>query len=122
MPKSSYGRSLSRLFRMVTGIKTREERDRFLALWASWEERYGEAIDSRRERGPVFSDIKRARSVLLKALPSMFDYLEDPAIPPTTNALEGYFSRMKDHYREHRGLSVRKRDGYFSWYFYYHPK
>src|SRR3989337_4239062 len=74
------------------------------------------------ERGRVFSDIKRAGSMLLKALPDMFHYLDNPKIPATTNGLEGYFSRLKAHYRQHRGLHPSKRANYFSWYFYHRPR
>jgi hypothetical protein len=52
----------------------------------------------------------------------MFHYIDDPHIPTTTNGLEGYFSRLKSHYRQHSGLSPRKRLNYFAWYFYFKPK
>ncbi len=121
-PRTIYGKRLSSIFSMATKIKTKEERDKFLELLGKWEERYGKAIATRPERGPVFSDIKRARSMLLNALPDMFHHLDNPAIPPTTNGLEGYFTRLKSHYRQHRGLSREKRRGYFSWFFYYKPR
>jgi hypothetical protein len=73
------------------------------------------------ERGRVFSDIKRARSMLIKALPDMFHYLNNPDISFTTNGLESYFSRLKSHYRQHRGLRKKKLDNYFKWYLYYKP-
>jgi|TARA_Y100000031_G_C8170323_1_gene361462 hypothetical protein len=87
------GRELRIIFLQVTGIRTKEERDQFL-----------ESVEPRPEKGRVFSDMKRARSMLIKALPYMFHYLDDPNIPFTTNGLEGYFSRLKGHYRQHRGL------------------
>ena len=39
----------------------------------------------------------------------------------TTNALEGYFGRLKQKYRIHRGLSPHKRKSYFRWYLYLKP-
>jgi hypothetical protein len=87
-----------------------------------WEKQYGRDIAKQPERGRVFSDIKRARSMLIKAIPYMFNYLEDPRISYTTNGLEGYFSRLKGHYRQHRGLRKRKLENYFSWYFFIKPK
>jgi hypothetical protein len=60
--------------------------------------------------------------MLLKALPDMFHYLDDPAIPITTNGIESYISRLKSHYRQHRGLSKNKLENYFSWYLFYKPK
>jgi hypothetical protein len=122
VPKTTYARKLRRLFLKVTRIRTREERNAFLKLVGEWEDKYGSQIRHRPETGYVFSDIKRARSMLLRALPDMFHYLDDPLIPISTNSLEGYFSRLKGRYRQHRGLSRRKRNNYFQWYFYYVPK
>ncbi len=121
-PKAPYARRLRQIFLRVTGIATAADREAFLNLVATWEARYGTEIAARKEAGRVFSDIKRARSMLLRALPNMFHYLDDPHIPTTTNGLEGYFSRLKSHYRQHRGLSPRKRPNYFAWYFYLVPR
>ena len=116
-PKTAYARRLRQVFLQVTRISNHAERNAFLALVDEWEGRYGAEIVARKETGRVFSDIKRARSMLRHALPNMFHYLDDPRIPTTTNGLEGYFSRLKSHYRQHRGLSPRKRSSYFDWYF-----
>ena len=85
------------IFLQVTGITTKARRDAFLNLFATWEDRYGNEIAARKEVGWVFSDVRRARSMLIKALPDMFYYFDDPQIPTTTNGLEGYFSRLKSH-------------------------
>lgn len=74
------------------------------------------------ETGWVFSDLKRARSLLLAALPDMFHYLDDPAIPKSTNALEEYFARLKHKYRQHRGLAPPHRSAYFRWYVHLCPR
>lgn len=71
-PKRTYARKLREIFRQVTYIRTKEERDRFIACLVDWEEEYGRFVATEPERGRVFSDIKRARSMLLKALPDMF--------------------------------------------------
>jgi hypothetical protein len=121
-PKTPYARQLRKIFLKVTNITTLADREAFLDLIATWEVRYGVEISTRRETGRVFSDIKRARSMLLRALPDMFHYLDDPNISTTTNGLEGYFSRLKSHYRQHRGLSPKKRPNYFAWYFQFKPR
>ena len=121
-PKSASARGLRRLFRIVTDIKTKEEHAIFLELLKQWEERYGRYIAIQPEKGRVFSDIKRARSMLLKAVPDMFHYLDDSSIPFSTNGLEGYFSRLKSHYRGHRGLDRKKLESYFNWYFHFRPR
>jgi transposase-like protein len=109
---------LRRLFERVTDIATRSERNQFITQWQKWEARFGYLIASRPGKGKVFSDVKKARSLLYYALPNMFHYLDDPQIPNNTNWIEGYFSRLKSRYRQHRGLSKENRLNYFIWYFY----
>ena len=121
-PKTDYARDLRALFNIVTYINTEAERDSFIEEFICWEKMYGNAIAKQPEKGEVFSDIKRARSMLLKALPDMFHYIDDHNIPRSTNGIEGYFSRLKRHYRQHRGLTPKKRENYFAWYFHFKPK
>jgi len=121
-PKAVYARRLRDIFLKVTHIRTEEERDEFLGLIIQWEQKYGQYIGALPEKGRVFSDIKRARSMLLKALPDMFHYLDNPGISVTTNGLESYFSRLKSHYRQHRGLSRKKLNSYFNWYLSLRPR
>jgi hypothetical protein len=121
-PKRADAKALRMIFLDVMSIRTKKERDQLLSRIRDWEEMYGEDIAKAPERGRVFSDVKRARSMLMRALPNMFHYLDHPAIPPTTNGLEGYFSRLKGHYRQHRGLSPEKRNAYFDWYFKLRPR
>lgn len=120
-PKTTNARRLRDIFLKVTRIRTKQQRDQFLEMVTEWEQNYGRDIATRPEKGWVFSDLKRARSMLIKALPYMFGYLDDQRIPFTTNGLEGYFSRLKRHYRQHRGLRRNKLDNYFSWYFFFRP-
>ncbi len=116
-PKRAAVTHLRRLFIKVKSINTGRERDEFMIAWRKWENHFGNPIASQPERGRVFSDVKRARSLLLHALPNMFHYLDNPNIPSDTNWLESYFSRLKSKYRNHRGLSKKNRIKYFSWYF-----
>lgn len=116
-PKRTDAKKLRLLFLNVTSIRTREQRHQFLKQLASWEERYGHRIASSQETGWVFSDLKRARSMLIAALPDMFHYMNDPLIPTSTNGLEGYFARLKQRYRQHRGMREESRRTYFQWYF-----
>ncbi len=121
-PKTAYARKLRDLFLQVIQVRTKTDRDVFLEAVREWEAMYGHEIAAKPEIGPVFSDVKRARSMLLRALPDMFHYLDDPHIPISTNGLEGYFSRLKLRYRQHRGMSKGNLASYFHWYFYLVPK
>ncbi len=117
-PKRTDAKKLRVLFLQVTKINTYEEKKEFLAKLDIWEKRYGYKLQDQPEKGWVFSDLKRARSMLLKALPNMFHFLDNHSIPKSTNRIEGYFSRLKDFYARHRGLAPHKRTAFFDWYFF----
>jgi hypothetical protein len=117
-PKTVEAKKLRSLFLSIINIETLEQKNKFLLLVKKWEDTYGCKIKDRPERGRVFSDLKRARSMLLNALPNAFHYLQDTKIAKTTNLAEGYFSFMKTRYRDHRGLSPLKRKAFFNWFFY----
>ncbi len=120
-PKRADARQLRRIFLMVLQIRSQHQRRQFERVFARWNDRYGFRLGQFTERAWVSNDLQRARSMLTNALPFMFGYLHDSNIPRSTNALEGYFSRLKLRYRQHRGLSERHRLNYFRWYFYLCP-
>jgi hypothetical protein len=120
-PKRTDAKHLREIFLRLSAVRTSVQAKRFIADVMTWEQRFGDAIDQSSDRGWVFGDLLRARSMLLKALPDLFHYVTNPQIPSSTNTLESYFSRLKEHYRHHRGLAVHHRDAYFKWYFYLVP-
>jgi transposase len=121
-PKRTDAKHLRELLLKLTEVKTKDDSLRFTKGFYAWEKRFGTGIESSPNRGWVFSDIIRARSMVTKALPNLFHYIDDPKIAYSTNALEGYFSRVKEHYRLHRGLSKNNKINYFKWYFFLKPK
>ncbi len=116
-PKRIDAKHLRKIFLGVSSIRHSSDKSCFLTQVYRWEDKYGQRIATSAETGWVFSDLKRARSMLLTALPDMFYYLQDHNIPHSTNALEGYFSRLKQKYRQHRGLAKHHRLAYFNWFF-----
>lgn len=115
-PQTELAKELRELFVRTTYIRTQRQRDTFIGDLNRWENKYGEVVENFPSNHKTLSDIKRARSMILKALPDMFHYLNNTNIPFSTNSLEGYFSRVKWAYRNHRGLAQRKRINYFKWY------
>lgn len=115
-PYRTDAKHLRSIFLAVTEVDNHEKMDLFINQVMEWEYRFGPAIQTRVGSGKVFSDIKRARSMLLTALPDMFHYLNDNNITWSTNAVEGYFGRMKLKYRQHPGLSHGKQMAFFNWY------
>lgn len=121
VPKRTEAIKLREILLQVLYIKTKEQSDNFTKGFNLWEDRYGSGLSRSTNRGKVFSDLLRTRSMIRNALPNMFSYLDYPEISKTTNALEGYFGRLKQKYRIHRGLAPQKRKIYFRWYFYLKP-
>ena len=121
-PKRTDAKKLRRIFLKVSNIDSQLKSEEFINTFNEWENLYGNKILQNKDRGWVASDIQRARSMLIKALPFMFNYLKDNNIPNSTNAIEGYFSRLKQRYRQHKGLSISHQKNYFKWYFYLCPK
>lgn len=121
-PKRTDAKHLRALFLALTDVRTASEAMLFVRRVHDWEQRFGPTISASRPRGWVFPDLVRARSMLLKALPDLFHFVGHADVARSTNALEGYFSRLKEHYRRHRGLSPKNRTAYFRWYFHLVPK
>lgn len=121
-PKRPDAQYLRELFLQLSAVRTPIDRDRWINQLIEWEQQYGWKIDLTPEHGRVFSDLKRARSLIVHALDHMFHYLDDPNIVSHTNGLEGYFSRLKLRYRQHRGISPDRRRAYMHWYLHLCPK
>jgi len=117
-PKRTDAKHLRKIFLRICTVKTDSEVRKIKKDIFAWERRFGPAIVHSTDRGWVFGDLLRARSMILKSLPDLFHFVRNSHIPSSTNTLESYFSRLKEHYRHHRGLAVVHRDTYFRWYFY----
>jgi len=115
-PKRTDAKKLRMLLLRVSKIHTHDKRRSFLNDLGKWEAIYGHRIESTSRKGWVSTDLQQARKMLLRAVPFMFHYLDEPKIPNTTNALEGYYARLKDKYRQHRGLSPKHQNAFFQWY------
>ena len=50
------------------------------------------------------------------ALPDMFQFIDHPDVPRTSNGLESFFGHIKDHMRIHRGLSLEHHKNFVKWY------
>jgi transposase-like protein len=118
-PKTEAGRELRAIISTLSGIKSYEERDRFIESYLDWKKRNKDSVLSLPRTTVAFQDLKRTMTLLNNATPDMFYYLEDRHIHSTTNALEGFHSRLKADYQRHRGLSKEHRVRYLRWYSYF---
>ncbi len=108
-PKSLEAKKLKGIFREVFSVKDFQSKEIFIQKVLFWEQQYGHKILINPSNGWVMSDLKRARSMLLNALPDMFHFLDNPKIPHTTNCAESFFSKLKENLKIHRGLTEERR-------------
>lgn len=108
-PKSIEAKKLKEIFREIFSIKDHKSKKLFIEKIMSWEQKYGNRVAIHPSGGWVMSDLKRARSMLLKAMPEMFHFLDHPQIPNTSNCAESFFSKLKENIKIHRGLTKEKR-------------
>ena len=115
-PKLEASKDLREILLTITYVKDERDREAFIKAFDNWEKRHSRSVLALPSKDKVYGDLQRTRSLILHALPYMFHYLDDQCIAATTNKLEGYFSRLKEIYRKHRGLSKKHRQNYFAWY------
>jgi len=117
-PKTEAGRILRIILKLVTDIKTEEEKTLFITAYKSWYQKYKNFIKALPRNSAAHIDLKKAMGLINNALPDMFHYIKDPNIAPTTNLLENFYSQLKHHYRSHRGLTERHKISYLKWFCY----
>lgn len=118
-PKTEAGRELRVILSKLSRIKTTKERDAFIQAYLAWGNKYKESVLSLPHTTIAFKDLRRTMVLINNALPDMFYYLEDERVHSTTNALEGFHSRLKADYHRHRGLTKEHRIQYIRWYCYF---
>ena len=118
-PKTVAGKELRLILMRLSSIDTIKERNRFISDYRNWLTQYRNFVMSLPRSTIAFKDLQRTIVLINNALPDMFRYLKDPHIHATTNALEGFHSRLKTDYQRHRGLTRKNRIHYIQWYCYF---
>lgn len=118
-PKTEAGKALRTILKSVTEIATDKDREKFISIYRAWHEDWGPFIRSLPWTSVANKDLKRVMGLINNAIPDMFHYLRDRKIPPTTNLLENFYSQLKHHYRNHRGLTEEHKVSYLKWFCYY---
>jgi len=123
-PKHAAGIELRRLVLLLLKIKTENDRLFWTNELYNWHERH-KAYLSEKTYNPTTGRywythklLRRSYQTIKRALPNMFHYLANPAIPNTTNGIEGFFSHLKNHIDLHRGLTPQHRINFIKWYVY----
>jgi len=124
-PQTTVAKELLTLSRQITAIKTIEQSHIWLVNlyhWYSSNEFYINELSFNQETSRYWythKNLHAASSLLIKAVPNMFAYLDDPEIPYTTNRLENYFTHLKEKLTLHRGLRFKAKMNFIKWYLHF---
>jgi len=120
--KTLAGWELRDLILKLNTIKTHEKHNLWVRNFYHWGNQYYSFL---KEKSYSFEKknwwythrgLRKTRRMIINALPDMWHYLDNPKISKDTNGLEGRWSSLKGHFRNHRGLSKNRRKNYLSWY------
>lgn len=121
-PKLPAGQELLIISNKITSIKTYEQCGLWLLSMKQWEDKYLEFVNETSlniESGRYWykhKNLHAAYYLIIKAIPNMFGYLDDPHIPNTTNRLESYFKHLKEKLTLHSGLRIESKRNFIKWY------
>ena len=124
-PKNEAGIELREIISKVHLIENQTERDYWIVSLVRWYEKHEQYINQKSynlETGRYWYThkmVRRSFSVIKRALPNMFHYIQNPRIPKSTNGLESFFGHLKDNLSVHRGLSLSHRKNFIRWYIYF---
>lgn len=124
-PKTQATIELKRIVNLLPLVKTHNDRITFTRMFIQWYNQHKEFVNEKARNITTgrwwyrHKNLKRATTLIQKALPNLFYFLDNPQIPKSTNGLESFFGHLKDNLSVHRGLSYKNRKAFILWYLYY---
>jgi transposase-like protein len=124
-PKHISGQELRQIVLQLLKVKTHNDKIYWVRLLDEWYIRNKDYInhktyqESSERYWYTHKLLRRSYQTIKRALPNMFQYLDNRNIPPTNNGIEGYFSHLKNHLDLHRGLTLKNRINFIKWYIYF---
>ena len=127
-PKSAAGIELRRLVCQISRIKTHNDELYWKRCLNDWYDEYAEFLKEKTvspltgQKSYTHDYIRKAYFHIWHALPDMFQFIDHPDIPKTTNGLESFFGHIKDYLGVHRGLSLEHHKNFVKWYLYFNSE
>lgn len=124
-PKAQVAKELLYLSGRITALKNYEQSNQWLIDLHQWYHRNLLFINEKtinQQTGRYWythKSIRRTAVLIIKAIPDMFHYLDDPDIPYTTNRLESFFGHLKEKLEIHRGLRPASKRNFIKWYLHF---
>ena len=115
-PQTEAAIELRKIVSDILSVKIRNDALIWKERFEDWNLKYKEVVCERKydpetKRRPlVHGRLHSVRTLILNALPDLFEYVFNPLIPRTTNFVEGGInSELKELIRRHRGLKDKKK-------------
>ncbi len=110
-PKEEAGQEILKLMYRLKTVKTIAGRERWKLLHRIWEKQFEKVFNEKNESGNyAHKKLRSVRSILRRALPNLFTYLDYPECPTTTNLVEGWVNAaLAEALRRHRGLHLSQK-------------
>lgn len=124
-PKALVAQELLQLSKQITKLKTHEQRNQWLADLHNWYLGYKDYINEKSFNPATgrywykHKMLHQTASLIIKAIPDMFHYLDNPQIPYTTNRIESFFGHLKEKLEIHRGLRPQAKRNFIKWYLHF---
>jgi Transposase, Mutator family len=124
-PKHESAKELRKIVLLISKISTHNDKIAWLRQFKQWEIAHKsyyqqKSFNSETDRYWYTHKLLRRTFIYIKsAIPNMFHFLDDEAIPKTTNGIEGFFSHLKNHLDIHRGLTTEHRKNFIKWYIFF---
>ena len=124
-PKSQAGIELRKIVRVLHLIKNKDDWGYWVVSLIKWYETHKDYVNEKTYYPQTnrywftHKNVRRSFVHIKRALPNMFHYLDNPAIPKSTNGLESFFGHLKQNISIHRGLSKEHYKNYIKWYLYF---
>lgn len=121
-PKLLISSELKAIVGKLPLIATHNDRLAWRREFDAWLERnrgfvYEQSVSERTgKKWYTHKQLHQSVSHVLGAMPNLFHYLDNPAVPKSTNGLESFFGHLKDNLSIHRGLSHEHRKQFIRWY------
>jgi len=124
-PKTQVSIELKRIANLLPLVKTHNDKKLFIIMFNQLVREHKKFINERavnKKTGRWWyrhKNLKRTVTLVDKAIPNLFHYLDNHKIPKSTNGLESFFGHLKDNLSIHRGLSHQNRKAFILWYLHF---
>lgn len=123
-PQSAAAYELLQIVRQLHYIKTLDQSSSWLLSVWNWEKQHYAFIHEKvvKHGGSSWFKhkmLRKARYLMIRAIPNLFSFLDDPLIPATNNRLESFFRHLKEKLGVHHGLTLEHKKNFIKWYLFF---